>query len=372
MKCIYCNTDTTYPVRSGNKGQCRSCRHPFAFEPKTDPLHIADGLFQRAIKDVSGDGAVFFTEGQLYYEFNRRLLRKRVSSVTGGAALIGVSTVGGGIIALAAHAFWPLAIITLPGVIGGAVLRARARRAGPPPQRPRISSSDFHRKYLSRWGSVHGRIEKLLSPIEHQAAPAPDPKSPDVAAFSFDRALVTDHAETAAMLVANNFHFENNCAILSVDGYPAPVFDTVMTMLRRNPNLRVFAVHDASEAGCGLPLALRGERWFSDPTVQVFDLGLRPSHVQKMHMISLAGGSRTLLPPLRAALAPEEAAWLERGESVELAAVRPAKLMRSLFQGFARADQAGPGGGDADGVGGGILIWGYDGGADIQAADSFG
>ncbi len=368
MKCIHCNTDTTYPVRRGNGGQCRSCRHPFAFEPKTNPLGVADGLFQRAIKDVSGDGAVFFTEGQLWYEFNRRLLRKRVSSVTGGAALISVSAIGGGLIAVAAHTFWPLALITVPGVIGGAVLRARARRAGPPPQHPRISGRDFQRKYLNRWVSVHGPLGKLLPPLGQQAAPPPTP--PDVSAFSFDRALVTDHAEIAAMLVANNFHFENNCAILSADGYPAHAFETVMTMLRRNPSLRVFAVHDASEAGCGLPLALRGDPWFPDPTVQVFDLGLRPSHVQKMHMISLPGGSRTLPQALRAVLAPEEAIWLERGESAELAAVRPAKLMRSLFQGFARADQAGlVGGGD---MGGGILIWGYDGGADIQAADSFG
>lgn len=367
MKCIYCNTDTTYPVRRGNGGQCRSCRHPFAFEPKTDPLHVADGLFHRVVKDVSGDNAVFFTEGQLWYEFNRRLLRKKVPG-SPAAALIGVSSVGGVVLAVAAHTFWPLALITVPGVIGGAVLRARARRAGPPLQHPRISGGDFRMKYLSRWAAVHGSIGKLLPPLEPQAASSP--KSPDVAAFSFDRALVTDHADIAAMLVANNFHFENNCAILSADGYPAHAFETVMTMLRRNPHLRVFAVHDASEVGCGLPLVLRGERWFLDPTVQVFDLGLRPSHVQKMRPLSLPGGSRTLPPSLRAALAPEDAAWLERGESVELAVIRPAKLMRSLYQGFARADQAGPdGGGDG---GGGIIIWGYDGGADIQAADSFG
>ncbi len=192
---------------------------------------------------------------------------------------------------------------------------------------------------------------------------------PDVAAFSFDRALVTDHAAIAAMLVANNFHFENNCAILSADGYPEHISATLMTMLRRNPRLRVFAVHDASEAGCGLPLGLRHANWFPDPAVRVFDLGLRPSHVMKMRPISLPGGSRTLPPALRATLTPEEAAWLGRGESVELEAVRPAKLMRSLFQGFARADQAGDVG---DVGGGGIIIWGYDGGADIQSADSFG
>ncbi len=367
MKCIHCNTDTTYPVRRGNGGRCRSCQHPFAFEPKTDALGVADGLFQRAVKDVSGDRAVFFTEGQLWYEFNRRLLRKKVP-VSSGSVLIGVSGAGGVVVALAAHTFWPLAFITVPGVIGGALLRARAKRANMLPH-PLISTGGFHAKYLTRWSAVHGPIPKLLPPVVSQPAPAAPPS--DISAFSFDRALVTDHAAVAAMLVANNFHFENNCAILSADGYPQHVGATLMTMLRRNPRLRVFAVHDASEAGCGLPLELRREGWFPDPSVQVFDLGLRPSHVLKMRPISLPGGSRTLPPALRATLAPEEAAWLEGGTSVGLEVVRPAKLMRSIYQGFARADQAGSvGGGDMGGDG--IIIWGYDGGADIQAADSFG
>ncbi|BAU41594.1 hypothetical protein [Leptolyngbya sp. O-77] len=48
----------------------------------------------------------------------------------------------------------------------------------------------------------------------------------------------------AQMLISNNVHFENNCAILSINGYPQPIFDTVMKMLRRNPGLTVFAFQD--------------------------------------------------------------------------------------------------------------------------------
>lgn len=366
MKCIHCNSDTTHRVRSSNRGRCGSCKHPFAFEPRTDTLKVTDGLFVRAVKDVSGDNAAFFTETQLWYEFNRRLLRKKVP-ISPGATLIGVSGVGGVLAVVIAHAFWPLAVITVPGVIGGIVLYARAKKAGPVLPHPQISAREFHRKYLMRWGAIHGAIPKLLPPLAPSTTPAPAP--PDVAAFSFDRALITDHAAVAALLVANNFHFENNCAILSADGYPQHAAATILTMLRRNPRLRVFALHDASEAGCGLPLTLRGPNWFPDPAVQVMDLGLRPSHVLKMRPISLPGGSRTLPPALHATLAPEEAAWLERGDSVELEAVRPAKLMRSVFQGFARADQADTLG---DSGGGGIIIWDFDGGADIQSADSFG
>jgi hypothetical protein len=70
----------------------------------------------------------------------------------------------------------------------------------------------------------------------------------------------------------------------------------------------------------------------------------------------------------------DEMSWLAQGNMAEVANVRPAKLMRAIFQGFARAGQMG-----ADGVGGanvyddtGMMIWIYDPGVDIYATDSFG
>ena len=366
MKCIYCSANTTYSTRRANKGQCGSCHHPFAFEPKTDAFQVTDGLFQRCIKDVSGDGSVFFTERQLWYEFNRRLLRKAVS-VPPGAVVIAACTTGGVALSVAMLTWLPFVLLALPGTIGGMVMIAQARRAGPKPQYPKIFGSDFRIKYLAKWISVHGSIERMLPPVEQQSAPSSAEKSPDVTSFSFDRAVVTDYAEMAAMLVANNFHFENNCAVLSVDGYPQNIVATVMTMLRRNPQLRVFAVHDASVQGCALPLELREEDWFTAPTVQVIDLGLLPRHVIKTRWVSLSGKSQTLPSPLRSRLTVEESAWLERGNCVELAVLRPAKLMRAIYQGFARANQ------DVSGQDeGGVVIWTYDGGADIYAADSFG
>ena len=66
-------------------------------------------------------------------------------------------------------------------------------------------------------------------------------------------------------------------------------------------------------------------------------------------------------------LKPDEKAWLEAGNAVELAVLRPAKLMRSIYQGVARAKEI-----DNDSPDSGLIIWGYDGGADVYAADSFG
>ena len=159
---------------------------------------------------------------------------------------------------------------------------------------------------------------------------------PDLTSYSFDRALVTDHADTAAMLVANNFHFENNCAVLSVDGYPEGVADTVLTMLQRNPELKVYALHDASAEGCSLPLSLREERWFPDPAINVIDLGLRPRHAKTMRLFTLIGASQTVPDSLREVLAPEEVIWLEAGHVAEVSVLRPARLIRGIYQGFSR------------------------------------
>jgi hypothetical protein len=368
MKCIYCQADSKYKTRQSNRGRCGACQHAFAFEPRTDSPSITDGLFQRAIKEVSSEGALFFTERQLWYELNRRLWRRQVWTLTPGwgsaTACIGI---GGLVTAVIMSSPLPLAI-AIPGVVAGVVMSRRQHMNGP--RHPPMSFDTFSASYLSRWVRAHGPVERLLpSPVPRPDAQAREAE-PDLTAYSFDRALVTDGDEIAAMLVANNFHFENNCAILSTSGYPGEIAETVLTMLRRNPQLKVFALHDASPEGCWLPLTLRQERWFPDTSIQILDLGLRPRHVKPLKLFTLKTAPQALSSEVYALLTPEEAAWLEQGQMAEAAALRPARLMRAIYQGFARAGQAGT----EEGMGGdGGFIWiGDGGGADVYAADSFG
>ncbi|MGB3640647.1 MAG: hypothetical protein WBA39_24190, partial [Rivularia sp. (in: cyanobacteria)] len=83
---------------------------------------------------------------------------------------------------------------------------------------------------------------------------------------------ICDSAEVAQLLIANNFHFENNCAVLSITGYPQNIFSTVMEMLRRNPNLKVYALHDASPRGVNLINHLRtSPNWFLNTDVAIYD-----------------------------------------------------------------------------------------------------
>jgi hypothetical protein len=166
--------------------------------------------------------------------------------------------------------------------------------------------------------------------------PPPRALPPDIHAYSFDRAVICDRAETVDLLVANNFHFENNCAVLSIDGYPPQAFDTVRAMLRNNPRLVVYALHDATLDGCLLARRLAADPSWFQGRAQVVDVGLRPHHAAAFKGFwrktsGHAGGS--------AGLSSDEAQWLAR-YSLELAVIRPEQVIKRLFRAMSAAGPA--------------------------------
>ncbi len=336
MKCVHCDHVTKYPARSANGGQCEKCKHRFGFEPKTDQYKIGDPFFDRAIQNVSSENTVFFTPRQLWYEVERRLRRRRLNDAGGvfyGMAVVAAIT--SGFIALGSSSVIPFlvglgAAALLVGA--GVAVSSISKRRTP---RPEMTYPTFRDSYQRTWERAHGVIEKMVPPNGEQALQAHE-IDPDTTSCSFDRALATDNAEIAAMLVANNFHFENNCAVLSVDGYPFGIKDTVMTMLRRNPDLQVFALHDASAEGSALPLTLRNEEWFPDTNVKVLDLGLSPRHAKAMRLFTISGTEQYPPPEVQEVLTEVELAWLQKGLVAEVAVLRPARLIRAIYQGFGR------------------------------------
>ena len=129
------------------------------------------------------------------------------------------------------------------------------------------------------------------------------------------------------VLLANNFHFENNCAVLSVDGYPRGPFAAVLAMLRRNPRLQVFVLHDATPEGCRLAHQLTQDpKWFAGG-FKVIDLGLRPKQAERFRGF-YQKPTRPVQPG--GGISEEEAKWLS-GRVLELAVVRPEQLLKRLF-----------------------------------------
>jgi hypothetical protein len=384
MKCIHCGADSLRRHRTD--GRCSVCKHRFAFEPTKDSNRVTDGQFKAAIDRISGEGRVRFTERALWYEFNRKWMTPgRWRSPYGRLPLAGA-----GLGALAGmFAGWPYngAVLALgvgavglaAGTIAGLALSTRANARSPgPPRPPRIPYPEFRTAYLRKWRAVHGDVPGLLTPRELALPAGTREVRSDVAAFSFDRAIVTDRWETAAMLVANRFHFEHNCAVLSHDGFPGDIAETVMAMLRRNPDLTVFALHDASPDGCLLPLLLRDKEWFPDTSVRIVDVGLRPAMVRQIPLPALHLLSGQDHPLLAEVLPPKDVAWLAGGHVGELAALRPPQVMRAVHQAIAAVAAADANGtsldsGGSGGVGGfWIIPMGGSGGSDTASTDGFG
>ncbi len=437
MKCIQCSTENNLKDRTANQGRCKSCNHPFAFEPTAmKEVKITDPFFVKAIADISTNNTLFFTPKQFLYLLDKRSKRKVFSWVTTISLYIFFSiwTTGfvGGFLSMAikdiafplvlglwnllcvyllfnrsnspkssyqtrkssATALQILGIVFLVtglfyitaefGVIsvsillvGGLTLAlgiSQKRRAANISDSFSINPTQMQ-DWLNTWARSNGTIVKLLPVPETALASTVDRSVPnsDVTDYSFDRLVVCNSDEIAQMLIANNFHFENNCAILSINGYPASVFDTVLQMLRRNPGLMVYAFHDASPEGVKLVHKLRtSPTWFQESSATIIDLGLLPRQVLAnsrnlfIHRTNSSGAAATRLKiEIRQNLTAAELAWLEAGNYVEIESFTPQQLIQILNRGIANSREL-----DTSDAGG--MIWLGDPGSSVYAVESFG
>lgn len=187
--------------------------------------------------------------------------------------------------------------------------------------------------WLNQWMRANGSIDKLL-PIPQTLAASSIPR-PDVTAYSFDRVVVCDSDAIANMLIANNFHFENNCAILAISGYPQNIFGVTMQMLRRNSELRVYALHNCDSNGVSLAHQLRSNpEWFPDTNIAIIDVGLLPRQIiakPGVFIQTLTNAQVAQLPiEVRQGLSAAELKWLDAGNFVELESFTPQKLIQIL------------------------------------------
>jgi hypothetical protein len=436
MKCVRCGTDNNLSDRTAHSGRCKNCNHPFAFEPSAvtdNRFKFTDPFFAKAIDDISANNTLYFTPKQFLYLLDRRF--KKVSSglwlfsylffsvwttgFFGGflslaigessfiivwiifnigfvinlfrasssskltykgrkSAARGLQVVGGLLLAIGIilstvvlksfSVFGITVVIGMLSIYLGTRQQLRLTRMS---ETFLVEPNQFQ-DWVYRWQQVNEPISKML-PFPREEI-APNAVSPDISAYSFDRAVICDSAAIAQMLIANNFHFENNCAVLSITGYPQSIFETVMQMLNRNPDLKVYALHDASPRGVGLVHRLRtSPNWFQNSNAMIYDLGLLPRQIFSARNVFIqasedaAQQARLLPPEVRQSLSSDELAWLETGKFVELESFTPQRIIQVLNQGITRSQDTGAGDSlvliDGGGDGGG----GY-----IYAADSFG
>jgi hypothetical protein len=353
VKCIKCNTDNKLKERTANAGKCKSCKHKISFDPKAQgTVNFTDRFFANTISAISVNDTLFFTPGQFYYFFNSRREKTQDPLIGTGCAVLVIGIV---LFIAAISSGSPIVfLLALAALAAGVLLliprvrkRIRAmnddpRHGSKQPKEITVSQNQLD-GWLERWMHNNGRVAKLL--------PKPEMKSkhvdisPEIKQYSFDRLIVCEHAAIAQFLIANNFHFENNCAVLSIDKYPHNIFDTVMEMLRLNPALKVYALHDASPAGIQLTHRLAADPdWFKASTnVQIHDLGLLPRQILDKSVFvresaKFANQPGTALAgPAGASLRPDETTWLLEGKYVEMESISPKVLLRVVTQGIARS-----------------------------------
>jgi len=315
MKCIYCQNDSKY--RDRTDGRCPSCKHAFAFEPGGQTRDtLTDLAFLRAIERVSAKGSVHWTAENLYYELCRS--QKRYPWAMGFVGLLFFVV----ILALSSSFWWALATGGGLGLLltVGSYIDARYARF----------DRTVFLKSLTRWRQIHGEPAGYIAQKALPAAAAPPALEADIPEYSFDRAVICDRPETVDLLIANNFHFENNCAVLGIDGYPPSTFAIVRKMLKRNPRLQIFALHDASIKGCGMARRLaKDPEWFLGHTA-IIDVGLRPAHAEAFKGL-WEHSFEELHPEDAEGISPTELRWLRRNK-LPLSVVRPEQLIKRLFR----------------------------------------
>jgi hypothetical protein len=327
LKCIHCDRDVRYKDR--RDGRCDGCRKPFAFEPQRRDL-FTDRAFQNALETLTGRGRLRFGIEHLYWELARRRTRKQRGLFVGCSVVsLGVALMLG---FLATSANRDLGFFAM-GALGLSLWMFLLVRS--PGRASRDLSLEQFNKAWTRWNEVHGRPGEAIQREPRRQKPR-EAAEPDLYDYSFDRVVICDRARTVDLLVANNFHFENNCAVLSIAGYPEAVFAPVRAMLKRNPRLEVFALHDATPFGCRVAERLATDpEWFKGHR-RVVDVGLRPRHVLSHREYWLASEVAQVTPG--GGLSAEEAKWLSRYR-VELAVYRPEAILRALFRAINRQEE---------------------------------
>jgi len=403
MKCIQCGTDNNLKDRTGNNGRCKQCQHPFVFEPTAmGETKLTDPMFAKAIADLSANNTLFFTTKQVFYLLENRFKSKLVlptpvfiflylflsifvSIPAGGISngfgspipiivglvilnslfifftyrasqsakgsyrsrreyaknlriLGGIILVGGLIVSVfLVNSFILFVIAVILGITSIYLGNRQLVKQSDVAQICLLTQPKVE-EWIGQWERVNPPLEKLLpSPRTSQATAN---LSPDVTAYSFDRLVVCDNDAIAQFLIANNFHFENNCAVLSINGYPQAIFQTTLEMVRRNPELKVFVLHDCNPRGMGLAHQIRNSSaWFQGRNITIVDVGLSPRQVMNsggrlfvQQSLEIGSRMRQLPTDVRQGLLPGELRWLEAENFVELESLPPQRLIQILHQ----------------------------------------
>ncbi len=282
--------------------------------------HLSHAL-EQAIVRLTAAGQPWYTERQLYYEVCRvlRPLPHPAIILAGGGLAASVPL-------LLAHHHPRLASLLATGtaLTTGTCYLARWWPATRPVP---LEWADFQAA-LQAYRTQVFNPHRLLSPAPSVPL-ATAATAPDLFDYGLPHLFVCQHTAIAQMLLANLVHMEARCLILDVTT-ASPLPATLKQMLTHADAARILVLHDASRSGLALMKGLR-QRLDAPAGIPIRSIGLRPIHAQRLHLFAIREQISSIPPGIEFhGLPTREQTWLQHGWSAEIAAVRPAHLLRAL------------------------------------------
>jgi len=285
MKCPQCGHNHL----RGKRGMtCSKCKRTFILDPKRwvvgGTLGVTDGRFLGVIKRASGNDTRYFTANEFY-------THARMKLKTGWFGLIPaliMLLIGGGMIVFAAGSV--IASNDDSGISGGRlfmiILGGFFSFAG-----VGVLFSTLQKLPREKWDKIVATwkarepIPRLLEePRLHQ--PPPDWKEPDIYAYGAERLIICQHDLLVDWLVLNEFHLNERSLVLSESGYPEYLLGPVQELLRAQPDMPIFLLHDGTPLGTAMNERILKNPKFEVGSHPIVDLGLYADDVRKLRLPS--------------------------------------------------------------------------------------
>jgi hypothetical protein len=265
MKCPSCSNDQKKKEGSA----CKTCGYVFALDPKAAP-YISDYGMNKTIDKLTGGGRYHFTYNELYAALHAMSAPKTLKTKR---ALVAVVCVGAVIATLVLRTFlgWGAVIVPLAAAVGIILLI----------RRPSLPKYEDVSNCITTYRQTH-KIQNLASGVKFGGEIPRDQIKAEFFTYAPERILIVQRDDMVDMLVMNRFHVENKTAIVSVNKYPAHVFDAVMRFLEKKPDIPIQVMHDASLEGERLVASLKANKSWNLADKNVTDLGVFLADVENV------------------------------------------------------------------------------------------
>jgi hypothetical protein len=262
-------------TNEANGRSCRACNYELVFQPEADAMTDAEWL--ELLGRASSDGSHYFSENQLYCQYARgRVQTTRYISRRGGFGLFMVA-LGLSIWIYGLKVDWGLSLvlgiaITLTGVaqVGTGVVTRRDPAA-----------REAFTRLLEKWLASR-KLTQLVRGGELASAGL------EFSPPRVDYLLIVERNALVDLFLKNDAHRQLSALILSESGYPSRLAPEARRLLDERSDLKVVALHDATQAGVGMLARLEASSVLPLRQRALLDAGLFAADIGQIEQLNSA------------------------------------------------------------------------------------